>query len=366
MKKRTRSHSSRATGAATIKDVAARAGVSTATVSRMLSGIKGAGSPLRRQVMKAVHELDYQPNRLARGLRAQQRKVIGVMIPHLQNPFFTGVVFGVESVLYQEGYTLLLGHSDGRVERERIHLGVLRSEGVAGLVLVPCDGPGANYEFLRNWRLPMVAVDRSPMGLEVDLVSTTNREGVREAVQHLLALGHRDIAFINGPRDFDVSRERLAGYQDALAAAAVPLSGQFVVHGDFRQPGGYAAMSSLLDLPVRPRAVLIANNLMTLGALPAIYERNLDVPQDIAVVGFDDMPWAASLRPPLTAVAQPAEELGRTAAQLLLERLRDPHRLMRRVVLPTRLVVRASCGASQPALPASASNRPPPRDPSGR
>jgi len=332
----------------TIKDVAARAGVSTATVSRVLSGIEGDGSQFRRQVVQAAQDLDYHPNRLARGLRLRQRELIGVMIPDLQNPFFTGTARGVESVLCEAGYTLLLGHSDGLAERERTHLGVLRGEGAAGVVLIPGNGPGASYELLRTWGIPVVAVDRAPSGLEVDLVTSTNREGARDAVAHLLSLGHRDVAFINGPEAFDVAQKRLAGYREALAAAGAPQPEAFIIHSDFRQAGGCAAMNTLLDLASPPRAVLIANNLMTLGALQAIHERGLRIPEDVAVVSFDDMPWATSLRPPLTAVAQPAEELGRTAARLLLERLQDPHRLVRRVVLPTRLMVRASCGARQP------------------
>jgi len=345
MQRRARVESPSRKAAVTIKDVAARAGVSTATVSRVLSGIEGAGSQHRRQVIQAVQDLDYHPNRLARGLRARQRKLIGVMIPDLQNPFFTGAARGVENVLCEAGYTLLLGHSDGLAEREQTHLGVLRGEGAAGLVLIPGNGPGASYELLRAWDIPVVAVDRAPAGLEVDLVTCANREGARQAVAHLLSLGHREIGLINGPEPFDVARERLAGYQEALSDSGVTVQAPLIVHSDFRQAGGFAAMNTLLDLPSPPRAVLIANNLMTLGALQAIHERGLRIPEDVAVVSFDDMPWAASLRPPITAVAQPAEELGRTAAQLLLERLQDPHRLVRRVILPTRLVIRASCGA---------------------
>ena len=224
------------------------------------------------------------------------------------------------------------------------HLRVLRGEGAAGLILIPDNGAGASYDSLRSQEIPTVAVDREPKGLKVDLVRASNREGTREATAHLLAHGYTDIAFVNGPENVDVAQERCAGYQDALRAAGATSQPSFVVHSDFRQAGGHAAMTRLLDLPSRPRAVLIANNLMTLGALQAIHERGLRIPEDVAVIGFDDMSWATSLRPPLTAVAQPAEEIGRTAARMLLERLNEPHRLVRQVVLPTRLVVRSSCG----------------------
>jgi DNA-binding LacI/PurR family transcriptional regulator len=191
----------------------------------------------------------------------------------------------------------------------------------------------------------MVAVDRRPNGLDVDLVATNNRESVKEAVLHLLSHGYKTIGFINGPAGLDVTQDRLAGYQDALLSAKIPYQETLVVYSDFRQSGGWEAMSKILDLPKRPRAVVVANNLMTLGALQAIHERNVRIPNDLAVISFDDMPWAVSLRPPLTALAQPAEELGRTSAQLLLDRLKDPHRPSRQVILPSHLIVRASCGS---------------------
>lgn len=335
----------RSNGVVTIKDVAAAAKVSTATVSRVLAGLDGTGPRVRQRVLDTVKKLDYHPNRLARDLRAGMRKVIGVIIPDLQNPFLTGVVRGVESVLQQQGYSLILGNSDERAEREQRHLAVLRGEGAAGLILAPSDAPDANYEALQGWDIPIVAVDRMPRGLQVDLVCSGNREGAREAARHLIGHGYEDIAIINGPVGVDVVEDRLAGFRDALMAAGIKPRQSFVIHSDFRQTGGRAAMQQLLDLPKRPRAVFVANNLMTLGALQAIHERGMDIPRDIAVVGFDDMPWSTSLRPPLTAVAQPIEEIGRVAADLLLERLKMPGQPVRRIVLSTRLIVRASCGA---------------------
>jgi len=332
-------------GTITIREVAAEAGVSTATVSRVLAGLDGVKAEVRERVTKAVAKLNYHPNRLARGLRVGHRNVIGVIIPDLQNPFFTGVVHGIEAALYSAGYTLQIGHSDGLAEREQEQLRLLRGEGIAGLVFMPGDLPGANYESIRTWDIPVVAIDRSPGELEVDLVCANNRDGMRQAVNHLLSLRQKEIAIINGPEGINVTQERLGGYQDALRSAGIPLQNSFIIHSDFRQQGGYEAMAQLLRLAKGPKAVVVANNLMTLGALQAIHERGIHIPEEMALVCFDDMPWATSLRPPLTAVAQPVEELGRTGAQILLERLKDPKRLIRQVVLPTRLIVRASCGA---------------------
>lgn len=329
---------------ATIKSVALEAGVSTATVSRVLTGVDVVGEDLRTRVLKTIRKLDYHPNRMARSLRGGNRKMVGVIIPDLQNPFLTGVVQGVEQVLYEAGYTLVLGHSAGIPEREQGHITGLRGEGAAGLILIPDNGQGANYASLEAWDIPVVAVDRIPKGLKVDLVSTDHRDGARQAVNHLISHDHRDIALINGPHGFSVTQERLAGYRDALAEANIPLRESLIVHSDFHQAGGEAAMKQLLDMPKPPRAVLVANNLMTLGALAAIHARAIKIPEEIAIVGFDDMPWASSLRPPLTAVAQPIEELGHVAAQMLLDRLQNRERLVRRVILPPQLIVRASCG----------------------
>ncbi|HWD18416.1 MAG TPA: LacI family DNA-binding transcriptional regulator [Verrucomicrobiae bacterium] len=335
----------------TMRDVAQAAGVSTATVSRALAGHSVVRQAVRDHVLATIQKLNYHPNRIARDLRSGLRKVIGVIIPDLQNPYLTEVVQGVESVICEAGYSLTLGNSDGLADRERTHLAVVRGEGAAGLIIVPSNDPRADYRPLLSWDIPVVAVDRMPRGLQIDLISTTNYQGAREATEHLLSHGYREIAFINGPREVSVAQDRLAGYGDALRAAGAPLRDPLIVHADFRQPGGKSAMRQLLKLAKPPRAVLVGNNLMTLGAVQAIHECGKKIPDEIALFGFDDMPWAMSLRPPLSAVAQPALEAGRAAAHMLLERLSDPHRLVRQLVLPTRLVVRSSCGehAGDPA-----------------
>lgn len=345
MKSSSRKKSPNPTGSITIREVAAEAGVSTATVSFVLAGQDGVRAKTRNRVLQAVAKLNYRPNRAAQGLRLGRRKVIGLAIPDLQNPFFTAIVRGVESVLYSAGYMLLLGHSDGLNERERVQLEILRAEGSAGLVLIPGNGPEASYEAIQNWGIPAIAVDRAPRGLEMDLVCSDHYGGARMAVEHLLSLGHREIGLLNGPAGMDVTEKRLRGFQDAFQSAGIELPRSLILHSDFHQEGGRVAMRQFLDMPRPPRAVVVANNLMTLGVLQTMHERELRIPDQLAIVSFDDMPWSVSLRPPLTAVAQFPGELGRTAAQLLLERIQDPERCVRQVVLPTQLIVRASCGA---------------------
>jgi LacI family transcriptional regulator len=330
----------------TISEVAARAGVSTATVSRVIAGTAPVSDGLRDQVFRAARELDYRPNRVARNLRVRATRTIGVVIPDILNPFFTSVVRGIEDVLQSEDYTLLLGNSDGQGDREHLYLDTLRAEGVAGILFVPSNGQKDAYRSLGRAGIPLVAIDRSPLGLDVDLVTVTNEEGAHSAVAHLLAVGWKRIALIAGPGHLNVAQERQAGYERALREAGIALDPKLVRQADFREQGGYDAMRSLLALPDRPTAVFVANNLMAMGALHAIGDAGLKIPADIGIVSFDDVPWGPWLQPPLTVVDQPTYDLGASAARILINRLRDPDRPFRKVVLQTRLLVRASCGAA--------------------
>jgi LacI family transcriptional regulator len=332
----------------TVRHVAERAGVSTATVSRVLAGQNGVSEELSARVWQAARELNYQPNRIARNLRSGATRTVGVVIPNIENPFFTSVVRGIEGVLQAADYTLLLGNSDERPEREQLYLSTLRAEGVAGIIFVPIDSRADAYRQLIDAALPVVAIDRAPAALSADYVTADNVAGARAAVEHLIRFGHRRVGLITGPEGYSSATERRAGYEQALAAAGLPVLPELIHHGDFRESGGYRAMGELLSLPEPPHAVFAANNLMTLGALRMIHERGLRIPDEMAVVSFDDMPWAISLHPPLTAVAQPAHEMGASAAELLLTRIQKPDRPARRITLQTELVVRASCGSGLP------------------
>lgn len=331
----------------TIKQVADLAGVSTATVSRVLDDSSGVSQELIERVRNAVRALDYHPNRAARNLRKRVAQTVGVVISDIQNPFFTSVVRGIEKVLVEANFVLLLCNSDEDPKREKIHLSTLKSEGVAGIILATTRSDAESYEQLVNNRTPLVGIDRTPEQLSIDVVSVTNTRGAFSAVSHLADLGHKRIAMISGPRQLSTARERYDGFMEVVLGRGLDRSEELVQFSDFRQSGGYKSMQYLLNLPEPPTAVLVANNLMTLGALQAIHERNLVIPDQISVVGFDDMPWATSLQPPLTAVAQPTYELGIAAAQLLLDRLREPERPFRHVVLETQLMVRASSGKHQ-------------------
>jgi DNA-binding LacI/PurR family transcriptional regulator len=330
----------------TIKRVADRAGVSIATVSRVFADPTAVSDALRQRVQEAARALNYRPSRAARTLRVGTSQAVGVVIPDLENPFFTAVVRGIEVVLQAAGYTLLLANSDEDTARERNILETLRAEGVAGIIFVPINAARDAYREVLAPPLHVVAVDRSPTNLRSDLVTVDNVEGTRIGVEHLLAIGHRDVALLGGPLRHSTAKERERGYHDALRAAGRSIRPELIHYGDFREEGGYDGMRALLALARRPTAVFAANNLMTLGAFRALHEAGVRIPDELALVGFDDMPWATSLNPPLTAISQPSQEIGSSAADLLLDRIARPDRAARHLILETSLVVRASCGAA--------------------
>lgn len=329
---------------ATIRQVAEMAGVSIATVSRVFAGSDLVSHELVERVQEAARTLNYQPNRIARNLRTQKTHTAAVVVSDIENPFFTSVIRGAERVLRNAGYTLLLANSDENEQIELEHLLNLRAEGVAGVILAPTHEDAKRYEQFLQAEMVIVAIDRCPRNLKIDRVTVNNIEGAQTAVRHLVEQGHTKIGFINGLPKISTAYERLQGFEQAMKVHDLPVNPQWVQQGNFRREQGFKAMMNILSLEDHPTAVISANNLMTLGALQAIYECKLRIPADIAIVGFDDMPWANSLNPPLTTIAQPTPELGAVAAQLMLDRISDPPRPYRHVILETQLIVRESTG----------------------
>lgn len=326
----------------TIQQVAEAAGVSTATVSRAINKSDAVSEELRNQVIQAVQKLGYKPNRSARNLRAHNVRKVGVLFADVQNPFFTSVLAGIEASLQKADYVLLLGNSNEDRHIEQEHLKVFQEEGVAGIILAAVTDSAAPYQKVIRNGVPILALDRLVEGLKVDSVSINNVEAAALATEHLLNLGHKDVAFIGGPVSISTARLRLEGYRKALLNHG--LVNERVELGNFRQVGGYRAMKALLSTKPYPSAVFVSNNLMTLGALQAIHEAGLNIPKDIALIGFDDMPWATSLQPPLTVIAQPTYNLGTIAVRLLLDRILNPANPIQQVILESQLIVRESCG----------------------
>ena len=325
------------------KDVSQAAGVSTATVSRVLAGFDEVSEDARQRVMAAVKALNYQPNRNARNLRMNTTSKIGVIISDIQNPFFGSVVRGIEKVTIKDDYTIILGNSDEDPEREKKLITMLLEEGVAGIILVPTNADAETYRPLLNSSTPFIVIDRQLPFPHLDMVLVNGAAGAELAVDHLVSLGHSKIGYVGGLKHLSVMRERERGYIECLRKHRISITDKYLRLGNNRQDGGYSAVCELLSLSQPPTAILIANNLMTLGGLQAIHESGLEIPVDVSLVGFDDMDWASSLRPALTCVAQPAYEMGSIAATLLLERIHAPDLAKKTILLNTHLVVRASC-----------------------
>ncbi len=330
---------------ASLTDVARHANVSIATVSRVINNSDKVVPDTRALVHKAMAELGFKPNRVARRLRQRGgvRHLLGLIIPDIQNPFFAEMARGVEDVAYANKFAVMLCNSDEDLKKEEFYLDVLQSESVDGIILPPINERDAAVLRLVESGLPIVTVDRSLSHQAMDKVEVDNRRGAFEAVEHLIKLGHRRIGLIAGRMNVSTSRERRQGYEDAHATYKVPLKADYVRGGDFKQASGRAMADELLDLAEPPTALFVLNNLMTVGALEAIHRRKLKIPKEIAVIGFDDLPWAEALDPPLTVVRQPAYAVGQAAAELLLKRLEDPKRAETHLKLLPKLVLRSSC-----------------------
>ncbi|HKT55645.1 MAG TPA: LacI family DNA-binding transcriptional regulator [Microbacterium sp.] len=331
---------------ATIQDVAAAAGVSTASVSRHL-----AGQPVRTAdaIARAIDELGYQPNISARNLRTGRHAAIGVIVPDVTNPFFAALIKGVQQEARAAGVQILLGNSDEDPAQENALIGEL-SQRTDGIIIAPLVEEGRSATDVARLRMPVVFVDReSRERREVDRVMVDNLGGTRLAVEHLAALGHTRIAFIGGPLTSTPGRQRHAGFLDTMREHDLMVDERLVVIADFRESGGHDAMHALWREQSRPTAVFAANNVMTLGALRALDEVGARVPDDISVVGFDDLSFATLLRPPLTVVRRPEVEQGAAAARLLLDRVDgDTGSPPVSVTLAVELVVRGSTGVARP------------------
>lgn len=326
----------------TIYDVARAAAVSPATVSRVLNGRGDVNEEMANRVRESVRALGYRPNSVARSLRRRVAAVWALIISDIENPHFTALVRGVEDVARSHGHSVVLCNSDEELEQERAYIDVVLAERMAGVVISPSSERQSALGPLLDAGVPVVSIDRRILRSPVSSVVVTNQAGAYEATAHLLMSGYRRVACITGPTRTTTAAQRLAGYRKALAEAGMRYDPTMVRTADFREAGGANAMHSLLEQTQPPDAIFVGNGLMAMGAVGALRDAGVDVPDEVGLVGFDDMPWARLLRPSLTCVAQPTYDLGRTAAHLLLERTADRDAAPHRVTLRTRLVVRES------------------------
>jgi LacI family transcriptional regulator len=327
-------------------DVARRAGLSQAMVSYVLNANTAVSVPeeTRARVLAAMHELGYVPNRTARSLRTNKTFTIASIIPDITNPFYPAFVRGIQDMADHHGYDLIMYNSDGVADKERKYLHSVEQGRTDGMVGVFFHASARHLTGLLEQGIAVVRLEamRKPPGeLPLDNIFVDSLAAARDAVTYLLGRGYRHVAMLGNTPGPGEARQQ--GYRQALQAAGVPVRDEFVIRCDFTEAGGYAGMQALLALPVRPDAVFAANDVMAMGALAALQAAGLQVPDDIAVMGFDDIPLARLLTPPLTTVRQYQTQLGRRAAELLLERLSGTYSGPgRSQEMPYEIVVRTS------------------------
>jgi len=347
----------------TIYEVAKAAQVSPATVSRVFNGAS-VSDALTKRVRARAAELGFVPNGVARSLRRQRSDVIALIIPDIENPFFTSLARGVEDAARVTGLSVVLCNSDEDVEREARYLHVAAAQQMAGVVIAPASQWTTDLTPLLVRGIPVVAVDRRPHDADVDVVMVDNRRGGQQATAHLYDKGYERVACITGPVGASTADERLLGYTlevearlSARGRRSVRQRTQYVRRGNFRSDSGRVAMESLLSARVAPDAVFVANNLMAIGAIEALTEAGIGLPE-FGFISFGDLPWTRLLKPPLSAISQPARQLGRTATEVLQDRIAGRDSPTRTVVLGTELLERESTALAPAGSPRTASTTP--------
>ena len=329
---------------ASMNDVARQAGVSVVTVSRVVNNSANVNELTRSRVLKAIKDLKYKPNRVAKRLRSKSLSgnLLGVMIPDIRNPFYVDVLRGIEDVAYHNNYAIIVCNFGQDETKEKMYLDILQSESIDGLIVAPVREDDAKVISLVKSGLPLVCVDRGLVSVDVDVVLVDNVKGAFLAVDHLAKKGFKRIAYIAGKPEIPSSRYRGEGYRKALESNGLMYDEGLVKYGDSSHESGVRLCAELLEMDPRPDALFTGNNLITLGALETIHNLGLSIPQEVGIVGFDDMPWSSSLNPSLTAVRQPAYEIGKRAAELLIHRISEPGRAAISMMLNTELIVRKS------------------------
>ncbi|MBK5540225.1 LacI family DNA-binding transcriptional regulator [Pseudomonas sp. TH05] len=326
---------------ATIKDVAALAGISYTTVSHVVNKTRPVSEEVRVKVEAAIKHLDYVPSAVARSLKAKTTATIGLLVPNSLNPYFAELARGIEDYCERNGYCVILCNSDDNPHKQSSYLRVLLEKRVDGLIVTSAGGDSGLAEGLAAVRTPMVIVDRGLEGVDADLVRIDHEYGAYLATRHLLELGHRDIACIGGPANTSVAQMRLAGFLRALKGAGFAVPPERILQSDFTSTGGYSAAAFLLQNNP-PSAIFACNDMMGIGVLRAAAERNIRVPSELSVIGFDDIQMSRYVYPALTTVGQSILQLGEKAAELLLRRIAKPGQAIDQRIVTPNIVLRES------------------------
>lgn len=334
----------------TIKDVAELAGVSVATVSRVLNGSVYVKDDVRERVLATAETLNYRPSRVARSLRTQRSKTIALLIPDIQNRFFVSLQRGLEDYVFSQGFVVMVCNTVDDPGRESLYLQILEDEAIAGIVICPTDedrSPDQLHE-IASRGVPLVAVDRRLKRAQVDFVLSENITGAKAAVSHLIEQGHRRIAIIAGPSRFTPASERKLGYEQALSEHGIPLDPVYIRRTNYKSDESEVVTHELLTGPNPPTALFLSSGNVAIGSLKAIHQLGLRIPDDISLVVFDDPDWAEAYSPPLTVVAQDTRKLGQLSGELLLSRMRGSTKPFEDLRLPTQLVIRGSVSTPSP------------------
>ena len=326
-----------------MKDVARMAGVSTSTVSHVINNDRFVSEAIREKVDAAIKELNYAPSALARSLKLNQTRTIGMLITASTNPFYSELVRGVERSCFERGYSLVLCNTEGDEQRMNRNLETLMQKRVDGLLLLCTETHQPSKEIIQRYpSIPTVMMDWAPFDGTSDLIQDNSLLGGDMATQHLIDKGHTRIACITGPLDKTPARLRLEGYLSAMERAGLAIPDGYRITGDFEFNGGFEAMQKLLAQEPRPQAVFIGHDAMAFGAYQALYQAGLRVPDDMAIVGYDDIELARYMTPPLTTIHQPKDELGELAIDVLIHRMAQPTLQQQRLQLTPVLMERGS------------------------
>jgi LacI family transcriptional regulator len=333
-----------------MQQIADRAQVSIGTVSHVVNGTARVRSNLRYRVREAIRTLGFQPSALAQGLRLNRTRILGMIIPDITNPFFPGVVRGAEDLAFRNSYRMVLCNTDNDPSKEDLYIAELKSLRAAGLLIIPAAGSDLASELMsgRSASPPVVCIDRCPTGWTGDAVVVANEEGAYQATMHLIRSGHHHLAVITGPGLLVNAAERLKGFKRALRDWSLPLASEFIQEAAFDTRSGFQAARRLLRMLPRPTAIFACNDLMALGVLHAVHELGLRCPEDVSLVGFDNLEFCEYTSPALTSVYQPGYQVGAAAAGLLVERIKGLKDAPRRIILETELKKRSSVVSIEP------------------
>ena len=327
----------------TIRDVAKHAGVAPITVSRVINNANYVSQEIRERVQKSIAELNYVPNALGPSLRSKKTQILALILSDITNPFWTTVARGVEDACSANGYYVVLCNTDEAESKQAQYVSVMLRKQVDGFLLVPVQHSTEMIRKIQQQEIPVIVLDRTVSGVDVDIVRCDSGKGAYQVTNHLLEQGHRNIAILSGPPEISTAVDRVEGYRRAMADAGVTVNEANIIWGNYGHDAGYEDTKRILQMVPRPTALVAGNNFIAIGAMHALGEGNIHVPQDMALVSFDEFPLGLMVEPFFTSVIQPAYQMGYQATELLLSRISgNAAQPYQEIVLPVEVVIRRS------------------------